>query len=70
MKTHPGFRALVRDTLLSSAAKSRGYFRAGVLEDLLARHDAETSAYYGDLLWRILMLELWQLRHADRAAAA
>ena len=70
MKTHPGFRALVRDTLLSSAAKSRGYFRAGVLEDLLARHDAEASAYYGDLLWRILMLELWQLRHADRAAAA
>jgi asparagine synthase (glutamine-hydrolysing) len=70
MKTHPGFRALVRDTLLSSAAKSRGYFRAGVIEDLLARHDAEASAYYGDLLWRILMLELWQLRHADRAAAA
>jgi asparagine synthase (glutamine-hydrolysing) len=70
MKTHRGFRALVRDTLLSSAARTRGYFRVGVLEDLLARHDAEASAYYGDLLWRILMLELWLLRHADRAVAA
>jgi asparagine synthase (glutamine-hydrolysing) len=70
MKTHRGFRALVHDTLLSSAARSRGYFRAGVLQDLLARHDAEASAYYGDLLWRVLMLELWQLRHADRAVAA
>jgi asparagine synthase (glutamine-hydrolysing) len=70
MKTHRGFRAVVRDTLLSSAAKGRGYFRAGVLEDLLARHDAEASPYYGDLLWRILMLELWQLRHAERAVTA
>jgi asparagine synthase (glutamine-hydrolysing) len=70
IKTHRGFRELVRDTLLSPAAKTRAYFRAGVLEDLLNRHDQEASAYYGDLLWRILMLELWQLRHADRAVAA
>jgi asparagine synthase (glutamine-hydrolysing) len=70
MKTHRGFRALVRDTLLSPAAKSRAYFRDGVIEDLLARHDEEASAYYGDLLWRILMLELWHGRHAERAIAA
>jgi asparagine synthase (glutamine-hydrolysing) len=70
IKSHPGFRALVRDTLLSSKARGRGYFRAGVVENLLDRHDAEASAYYGDLLWRILMLELWQLRHQDRAVVA
>ena len=70
IKSHRGFRALVRDTLFSTAASARGYFRPGALQHLLDSHDAETSPYYGTLLWRVLMLELWQLRHADRAVAA
>jgi len=70
IKSHRGFRELTRDTLGSTAAKARGYFRSGALEHLLDSHDAESSPYYGTILWRVLMLELWQLRHGDRAVAA
>jgi hypothetical protein len=30
-------------------------------------HAADTSSYYGDVLWTVLMLELWQVRHVDGA---
>lgn len=64
-KTHPGFRSLAHDTLLSARARQRGYFKPGALEHLLALHDGEETPYYGDILWAILMLELWHRRHVD-----
>ncbi|HKW94414.1 MAG TPA: asparagine synthase-related protein [Methylomirabilota bacterium] len=66
-KTHPGFRALVHDTLLSARTVQRGYFQPEALKGLLELHDSEKSAYYGDILWAVLMLELWQRRHVDNA---
>jgi asparagine synthase (glutamine-hydrolysing) len=63
LRTHPPFEALARDALLSPAARQRGYFRPGVLEGLFARHAAEPTPYYGELLWTVLMLELWHRRH-------
>jgi asparagine synthase (glutamine-hydrolysing) len=70
IKSHAGFRELAHDTLLSSRAAQRGYFRPGALEELFALHLADATPFYGDLLWTILMLELWQRRHVDRAGAA
>lgn len=69
LKSHPEFRALARDTLLSARARQRGYFRPGALEQLFERHATDGTAYYGDLLWTVLMLELWQRRRVDGAAA-
>ncbi len=69
-KTHRGFRELARDTLLSARAAQRGYFKPGVLARLFDEHDRERSPFYGDILWSVLMLELWQRRHADRTGAA
>ena len=69
-KTHPGFRALVRDTLGSVRARQRGYFKPGALEHLLTLHDGEKTPFYGDILWAVLMLELWQCRHLDGREAA
>lgn len=66
LKAHRGFRELARDTLLSSKAAQRGYFRPGALEHLFALHAADPTPYYGDILWAILMLELWHRRHVDR----
>lgn len=68
-KTHRGFRELARDTLLSARAAQRGYFKAGALEKLFAEHDRESSPYYGDMLWSVLMLELWHRSHADTRGA-
>jgi asparagine synthase (glutamine-hydrolysing) len=68
LRSHPRFEALARDALLSPAARQRGYFRPGAIEDLLARHAAEPTPYYGDLLWTVLLLELWHRRHGAAAS--
>jgi asparagine synthase (glutamine-hydrolysing) len=69
LREHRQFQELARETLLSAPATARGYFRAGVVEDLLEAHRRDTTPYYGDLLWRILMLELWHRRYLDGAPA-
>jgi asparagine synthase (glutamine-hydrolysing) len=65
LRSHPGFRSLLRDTLLSPRARQRGYLRPGAVERLLEQHEADATPYYGDVLWTLLMLELWQQRHLD-----
>ncbi len=66
LKTHPGFRELARDTLLSPRAAQRCYLRSDALENLFALHAADSTPFYGDILWAILMLELWHRSHVDR----
>jgi asparagine synthase (glutamine-hydrolysing) len=63
LRTHPGFADLAHDALLEPAAHVRSYFRPGALEDLLRLHAADTTAFYGDIVWSVLMLELWHRRH-------
>jgi asparagine synthase (glutamine-hydrolysing) len=66
LKSSPAFRDMARDVLLSPRARQRGYFRHGAIESLFRQHTADTTSYYGDILWTVLMLELWQRRHVDR----
>jgi hypothetical protein len=56
---------MARDLLLGRDARTRAYFRPGAIERLFARHDADPTSYFGDILWPFLMLELWHRRHAD-----
>jgi asparagine synthase (glutamine-hydrolysing) len=67
LKTHPGFRELARDTLLSPGSRGRGYYAGGALESLFRLHETDHTPFYGDILWTLLMLELWHRRHGDRA---
>ena len=67
LKTHAAFRELARDTLLSARAGQRGYYAPGAVEGLLRRHEEDTTPYYGDVLWTLLMLELW---HRQQESAA
>jgi asparagine synthase (glutamine-hydrolysing) len=69
LRDHAQFRELARETLLSTRARERGYFRAGAIEELLDCHQSDATPYYGDLIWRILMLELWHCRHLDGVPA-
>ena len=69
LKGHPGFEELARDTLLSARARQR-VPAAGAVEWLFERHEADRTPYYGDILWNVLMLELWQRRHVDGIAVA
>jgi asparagine synthase (glutamine-hydrolysing) len=60
LKSDRRFRELSHDVLLSKRARERGYFRQGFVEGLFEKHEADHSSYYGDTLWTLLVLEMWQ----------
>jgi asparagine synthase (glutamine-hydrolysing) len=70
MKSDPLMRELARDTLLSSRAFGRGYFRRGFIEELFQRHESDDTCYYGDTLWSFLALELWHRQSMDQPLGA
>jgi asparagine synthase (glutamine-hydrolysing) len=70
LRSHSRFSALARETLLSTRARGRGYFQPRAIEGLFEAHAADATPFYGDILWTLLMLELWHRRHADAGAAA
>jgi asparagine synthase (glutamine-hydrolysing) len=55
---------MVFDTLLSTRALERGYFRKKYIEQMLQRHLQGEQWQY--LIWNLLMLELWHLMFIDR----
>jgi asparagine synthase (glutamine-hydrolysing) len=67
LRTHGPFRELARDTLLSRPSRERGYFAPGVTEEIFRLHEDDRTPFYGDLLWSLLMLELWHVHHGDAA---
>lgn len=62
-----GNEGLFVSSILSRPARQRGYFSPGAIGGLFARHQADSIPHYGDLLWRVPMLELWHRRHVDGA---
>jgi hypothetical protein len=40
------------------------------LERLFAQHERESAPFYGDIIWSVLMLELWHRRHLDARGRA
>ena len=62
-------RELARDLLLDDRARSRGWFRTGTVERVLAEHASE-RADHGHVLWTLCMLELWQRTHVEAEAPA
>ncbi len=57
----------VRETLLSRAARDRGYFSPGAVERLLAEH--ERHGHRAREVFALLALEFWHRRFVDRASA-
>jgi asparagine synthase (glutamine-hydrolysing) len=55
---------LAYDTLLSSRAQARGYFRPEVVQRYLDEHTRGRSSWH-NLLWNLLMLELWHRTYLD-----
>ena len=70
MKSHPRMQELTRDVLLSARTCQRGYVRRAFVEDLFRRHESEQTAYYGDILWTFLALELWFRQFVDEPRKA
>jgi len=61
-------RDFAREILLSKTARERGYFRLGVVENLIEKHAAgrEDNAYK---LWCLLLFELWHRKFIDATEA-
>lgn len=60
----PGLRALAEDSLHGLAG--RGIVRAGFVGKLLADHLPAHPAYYGEMVWILMMLEQWLRGHGQR----
>lgn len=59
LRSHSGFRELVRSLLLDQMSLQRGIVKPKAIEDLLDKHDKEKSDFYGTFIWNLMMLELW-----------
>jgi asparagine synthase (glutamine-hydrolysing) len=57
-------RQLLQDTLLSTRARERGYFKPQRVNQLVSEHIGE-KADYSFQLWNLLMLELWHQQFLD-----
>jgi asparagine synthase (glutamine-hydrolysing) len=62
MRTHPRLQELGYDSLL--ALKKRAYFRSDFIDHAINLHRTGHAAYYGELIWILMMLELWFQAHS------
>jgi asparagine synthase (glutamine-hydrolysing) len=65
-RTHEGLRRLSEDGLGSLA--ERGYFRPEFLREALRLHRDGHASYYGELVWILMVLELWLQAHSSASA--
>jgi asparagine synthase (glutamine-hydrolysing) len=64
LESYAPLRALAGDALAGLAG--RGIIRRRFLDELLNRRLREHPAYYGTMVWVLMMLELWFRAHAQR----
>ncbi|SMF94885.1 asparagine synthase (glutamine-hydrolysing) [Methylomagnum ishizawai] len=57
LKEHPPLRELAYDNVLK--LKDRPYFRPSFLDEAIQMHQSGHAGYYGELIWILMMLELW-----------
>ncbi len=57
LKDHQPLRELAYDSL--KALKKREYIRPGFIDHAIEMHQSIHAAYYGELVWILMMLELW-----------
>jgi asparagine synthase (glutamine-hydrolysing) len=63
----PDLRLLMDDVLRDAKTRQRGYFRPEFLDQLTNLHRNDHAAYYGEVVWYLVALELWHRRHVDRS---
>ena len=57
MLNHPQLHALAYDSI--SSLRNRGIISPQYLDKLLNQHRHEHAAYYGEMIWVLMILELW-----------
>jgi asparagine synthase (glutamine-hydrolysing) len=54
---------MMRDLVLDERSVGRGYFRRKALVSLVENHRTDRTAFYGTVLWNLMVLELWHRSH-------
>ena len=62
----PRMRELMYDVMHDERTRKRGYFEAGFFDRLMQLHRQQAN-FYGEIVWYLVVLELWHRRHLDRA---
>jgi asparagine synthase (glutamine-hydrolysing) len=57
LKDHQPLKELAYDSI--GSLKQRGYFRPEFLDHAITMHQSIHASYYGELIWVLMMLELW-----------
>lgn len=58
-------RQFAEEVLHDPRTRQRGYFRSSFVERLTNLQRAEHVSYYGEIVWYLLVLELWHRQHVD-----
>lgn len=61
LQNHQALQEVVNDSL--TTLKGRGYINPHYIDNLLVSHRDEHSAYYGVMIWVLMMLEQWLHAH-------
>ena len=56
--------SLMKDVLCDRGTCQRGIFRPKFLETLVDLHRREHTAFYGEIVWYLLVLEMWRRKNA------
>jgi asparagine synthase (glutamine-hydrolysing) len=62
--------SLVVDVLSDPRTRQRGYFCPAFLDRLMELRRGQHAAYYGEVTWYLLVLELWHRQHLERPIGA
>ncbi|WP_245621666.1 asparagine synthetase B family protein [Sedimenticola selenatireducens] len=63
MQTHKPLQELAYESLLE--LKKTRYFNNGFLDHAIELHRKGHAAYYGELIWILMVLQLWMAKHAN-----
>ena len=59
IRTKDNISSFVRETLLNPDCTITPFFRNDFIKELFRLHGTTGAAFYGDIIWLLLMLELW-----------
>jgi asparagine synthase (glutamine-hydrolysing) len=62
----PRLESLMRDVMMDSKTRQRGYFQPHFIDDVMKRHRSEHVKNFGEILWYLMMLELWHREHLEK----
>ncbi|TCV88144.1 asparagine synthetase B family protein [Sulfurirhabdus autotrophica] len=65
MQTYPPLQKLAYDSLKS--LRERGYIRPEYIDGLIEQHRSGHAAYFGVMIWVLMMLEQWLQHHQTKA---